>query len=88
MRGKIFLATPLTMPTGVAGVTRVLEGRAAGTILSRVLKRVIECGRAYISNAMIRGAFVLRARFVNNRTRDEDVRAIVAEVLAVARELG
>jgi aromatic-L-amino-acid decarboxylase len=53
-----------------------------------LLKRVIERGRVYISNATIRGTFALRACFVNNRTRDEDVRAIVAEVLAVGRELG
>ena len=51
-----------------------------------LLKRVVERGRVYISNATIRGAFVLRACFVNNRTREEDVRAVVAEVLAAARE--
>lgn len=49
-----------------------------------VLKRVIERGRVYISNASIRGEFALRACFVNNRTREEDVRAIVSEVLASA----
>ncbi len=53
-----------------------------------LLKRVIERGRVYISNAMIRGAFALRACFVNNRTREEDVAAIVTETLAAAREIG
>ena len=52
-----------------------------------LLKRVIERGRVYISNATIRDAFALRACFVNNRTREEDVRAIVEEVLAAAREV-
>jgi glutamate/tyrosine decarboxylase-like PLP-dependent enzyme len=33
-----------------------------------MLKRVIERGRVYISNATIRGASALRACFVNNRT--------------------
>jgi glutamate/tyrosine decarboxylase-like PLP-dependent enzyme len=51
----------------------------------KLLKRVIERGRVYISNATIRGAFALRACFVNNRTREEDVRAVVTEVLAAAR---
>ncbi|MFZ2030426.1 MAG: pyridoxal-dependent decarboxylase [Vitreimonas sp.] len=53
-----------------------------------VLKRVIERGRVYISNANIRGEFALRACFVNNRAHEEDVRAIVSEVLAAAREAG
>jgi glutamate/tyrosine decarboxylase-like PLP-dependent enzyme len=52
-----------------------------------ILKRVIERGRVYISNANIGSAFALRACFVNNRTREEDVRAIVSETLAAAREL-
>jgi glutamate/tyrosine decarboxylase-like PLP-dependent enzyme len=52
-----------------------------------LLKRVIERGRVYISNATIRDAFALRACFVNNRTREEDVRVVVEEVLAAAREV-
>jgi aromatic-L-amino-acid/L-tryptophan decarboxylase len=53
----------------------------------RILKRVIERGRVYISNASIGGRFALRACFVNHRTRDEDVRAILDEVMAVAAEV-
>jgi glutamate/tyrosine decarboxylase-like PLP-dependent enzyme len=49
-----------------------------------ILKRVIERGRVYLSNATIRGQFALRACFVNHRTREEDVHAIVSEVLAAA----
>jgi glutamate/tyrosine decarboxylase-like PLP-dependent enzyme len=52
----------------------------------KVLKRVVRRGRVYISNAMIRGHFALRACFVNHRTTDSDVRAIVEEVLGAARE--
>lgn len=51
-----------------------------------ILKRVIERGRVYISNAAIRGKFVLRACFVNHRTSDDDVDAVVQEVLAAAAE--
>ena len=52
-----------------------------------VLKRVTARGRVYISNATIGGRFALRACFVNHRTTDDDVRAIVSEVVAAAAEL-
>ncbi len=51
-----------------------------------LLKRIIERGRVYLSNATIHGAFALRACFVNHRTRDADVALIVSEVLAAAAE--
>ena len=50
----------------------------------RILKRVVQRGRVYISNATISGRFALRACFVNHRTKEDDVRAVVQEVLAVA----
>jgi aromatic-L-amino-acid/L-tryptophan decarboxylase len=52
-----------------------------------ILQRVIARGRVYLSNATIRDEFALRACFVNHRTREEDVRAIVSEVKAAAREI-
>jgi len=52
-----------------------------------ILKRVIERGRVYLSNATLGGRFVLRACFVNHRTTEADVAQIVPEVLAAAREL-
>ena len=48
---------------------------------------MIARGRVYLSNATIDGQFALRACFVNHRTKEEDVRAIVSEVLAAAGEL-
>jgi aromatic-L-amino-acid/L-tryptophan decarboxylase len=42
---------------------------------------------AYLSNADIRGRFALRACITNHRTTDDDVRAVVAEVLGVAADL-
>ena len=47
-----------------------------------VLQRVIQRGRVFLSNAVIRGKFALRACFVNHRTSDADVEDIVSEVLA------
>ncbi len=53
----------------------------------RILKRVIARGRVYISNASIGGKFALRACFVNHRTTEDDVRAVVEEVIAAAGEV-
>ena len=52
-----------------------------------ILKRLIERGRVYLSNASIAGRFALRACFVNHRTADSDVAAIVPEVLAAGRDV-
>ena len=52
-----------------------------------ILRRVIARGRVYLSNATIDGRFALRACFVNHRTNEDDVRAIVSEVIAAADEL-
>jgi aromatic-L-amino-acid/L-tryptophan decarboxylase len=49
-----------------------------------ILRRVNERGRVWLSNASIRGASGLRACITNHRTTDDDVRAIVEEVLAAA----
>jgi glutamate/tyrosine decarboxylase-like PLP-dependent enzyme len=53
---------------------------------TQVLKRVIARGHVYLSNATIRDHFALRACFVNHRTTDADVQAIVEEVLAASEE--
>jgi hypothetical protein len=47
---------------------------------------VIERGRVWLSNSNVRGAVGLRVCIVNHRTTDDDVRAIVEEVLAAADE--
>jgi glutamate/tyrosine decarboxylase-like PLP-dependent enzyme len=52
-----------------------------------ILRRLIARGRVYLSNANIGGQFALRACFVNHRTTEDDVRAIVSEVIASADEL-
>ena len=61
-------------------------GAAADRLNAAILKRVIERGRVYLSNATLRGRFALRACFVNHRTTDRDVGQIVPEVLDAARE--
>ena len=56
-------------------------------INAAILKRLIERGRVYLSNASISGRFALRACFVNHRTTGSDVAAIVPEVLAASRDV-
>ena len=52
-----------------------------------ILKRITQRGRVYLSNALIHGQFALRACIVNHRTTEDDVRAVVSEVLAAAGEV-
>ena len=49
-----------------------------------ILERVNRRGRVYLSNATVRGSFVLRACITNHRTTDADVDAVVEEVLSAA----
>jgi aromatic-L-amino-acid decarboxylase len=56
-----------------------LDGRNAA-----ILQQINSRGHVAISNATIRGQFGLRACIVNHRTTDDDVAAIVQEVLAAA----
>jgi glutamate/tyrosine decarboxylase-like PLP-dependent enzyme len=76
-------------PVALSAVCFRYAGPASNldTLNTRILDRVIRRGRVYISNASIYGAFALRACIVNHRTAEDDVRAIVSEVLAAAREL-
>jgi aromatic-L-amino-acid/L-tryptophan decarboxylase len=55
---------------------------------AQILERVVHRGRVYLSNAALRGKFYLRACIVNHRTTDEDVDAVIPEVLSAAGELG
>ena len=44
-------------------------------------------GRVYLSNAMLDGKFCLRVCIVNHLTKDSDIEAVLAEVLAAAVEV-
>jgi aromatic-L-amino-acid decarboxylase len=66
-------------------------GSLPGTQLNRlnaaILKRVVQRGRVYLSNATLRGKFCLRACIVNHRTTEADVDAVIGEVLAAVEEM-
>jgi glutamate/tyrosine decarboxylase-like PLP-dependent enzyme len=53
-----------------------------------LLRRLVERGRIYLSNASLQGKFCLRACIVNHRTKDADVDSIIPEVLAAAKSFG
>jgi aromatic-L-amino-acid/L-tryptophan decarboxylase len=63
------------------------DSRNLDDLNRRILDRVIRRGRVYLSNATIDGHFALRACVVNHRTTEEDVHAIVTEVLAAAADI-
>ena len=76
----------LMAPVGLSAVC--FRVRSAGDKKNAaILKRVVERGRVYLSNATLRGRFTLRACIVNHRTTSADVDAVVAETLAVEKEL-
>jgi aromatic-L-amino-acid/L-tryptophan decarboxylase len=52
-----------------------------------LLKKIIERGRIYLSNAELDGKFCLRACIVNHLTTNADVEQIVLEVLNAAAEI-
>lgn len=56
-------------------------------INERVMKRVQRGGRAYLSNAMLRGRFALRACIINFRTTFEDIDLTLEIVREAAREV-
>jgi aromatic-L-amino-acid/L-tryptophan decarboxylase len=82
----------LVAPVSLSAVCFRYRAETAGPdsdqLNAAILKRVIERGAVYLSNATLHGRFVLRACFVNHRTTEEDVARIVPEVLAAAEELG
>jgi glutamate/tyrosine decarboxylase-like PLP-dependent enzyme len=81
-------ALELLAPVSLSAVVfRYRHGERADALNAAILSRVIARGRVYLSNATVGGRFALRACFVNHRTQDTDVDAIVPEVLAAAREV-
>ncbi len=75
-------------PVALSAVNFRYVGREdADSFNASILNRVVRRGRVYISNAEIHGYFALRACIVNHRSTEDDVRCVVSEVLAAAKEL-
>jgi glutamate/tyrosine decarboxylase-like PLP-dependent enzyme len=54
-------------------------------INQQLLEQLQASGRAYVSNAMLDGRFLLRACIVNFRTESADIRALVDAVVEIGR---
>jgi glutamate/tyrosine decarboxylase-like PLP-dependent enzyme len=52
----------------------------------RILDRIQAGGDSYLSNALVEGEFLLRACFVNYRTRDEDLSHVIGLVCDVGQD--
>jgi glutamate/tyrosine decarboxylase-like PLP-dependent enzyme len=84
---RLELMAPVSLSAVCFRYRTETEGVDEDRMNAAVLKRVIERGSVYLSNATLGGRFVLRACFVNHRTTEADVARIVPEVLAAAKEL-
>ena len=79
----------LLAPVELSAVCFRWTGGSAATLDERnqqILQRVVRRGRVLLSNATLGGRFALRACIVNHRTTDQDVAAVIQEVLAAAQE--
>jgi aromatic-L-amino-acid decarboxylase len=82
------LLAPVTLSAVCFRVARApSSANELNALNETILKRVVRRGRVFISNATVRGQFALRACFVNHRTTEDDVRAVVEEVRAAADEV-
>jgi glutamate/tyrosine decarboxylase-like PLP-dependent enzyme len=92
--GQLVQAEPslqLLAPVELSAVCFRWAGGPAASLDQRnqeILRSVVRRGGVALSNATLRGRFALRACIVNHRTTDQDVAAVVEEVLAAAEETG
>jgi glutamate/tyrosine decarboxylase-like PLP-dependent enzyme len=83
----------LLAPVELSAVCFRYRGNGVGTdeFLNRVneniLRTLVKRGRIYLSSAVLRGRFCLRACIVNHRTTERDIQAVVPEVFEAAREV-
>jgi glutamate/tyrosine decarboxylase-like PLP-dependent enzyme len=81
----------LLAPVALSAVCfRLKEAPAGGDLNAwneRIMKRVVERGRVYLSNATLDGKFALRACITNHRTTTADVDVVVDEVKHAAASL-
>ena len=68
-------------PAGAASTERL------NALNSKILDTLQQSGRAYVSNAMLDGRFLLRACIVNFRTTEDDLRQLVEAVVEIGRAL-
>jgi glutamate/tyrosine decarboxylase-like PLP-dependent enzyme len=60
---------------------------ALNALNKQIMERVQSDGLAFLTNAVLHDKYLLRACIVNFRTGEDDVRALIDEVVRVGREL-
>ena len=72
-------------------VSEIMFDPAFGThvvvVAAPILDDLQKSGRAYVSNAMIDGRFLLRACIVNFRTTEEDLRELIRAIVEIGRAI-
>jgi glutamate/tyrosine decarboxylase-like PLP-dependent enzyme len=70
------------------GVDRTAaDHRPLNALNERILTALQQSGRAYVSNALLDGRYLLRACIVNFRTRSEDLQVLCDAVVEIGRSL-
>jgi glutamate/tyrosine decarboxylase-like PLP-dependent enzyme len=64
-----------------------VEGEELDKLNQELVERLQHMGEVFISNAVIDGSYFLRACFVNFRTTEDDVRALIEVVKRTGAEL-
>lgn len=86
-----FRYVPPSLGAGLAAANNDAErddlNSQVNRLNERIMHRVQRGGRAYLSNAMLRGRFALRACIINFRTTQEDIDLTLDAVRDAAREI-
>ena len=80
------LLAPVPLSAVCFRVRQAPEGVELNAWNEQIMKRVVQRGRVYLSNATLGGKFALRACITNHRTTTADVDAVVEEVMAAAKQ--
>ena len=64
------------------------DQRELNALNERILTALQQSGRAYVSNAVVDGRYLLRACIVNFRTTSEDLRLLCDAVVEIGRQTG
>jgi glutamate/tyrosine decarboxylase-like PLP-dependent enzyme len=86
--GRMELMAPVELSAVCFRVRSEKAGSELDDMNAAILRRLIQRGKVYLSNATLHGTFCLRACFVNHRTTDADVDRILPEVCAAAADCG
>jgi glutamate/tyrosine decarboxylase-like PLP-dependent enzyme len=83
---SLSIATFRFVPSGLGRTTEPVE-RYLEQLNRELLTRLQNSGEAYVSNAIVRGKFALRACIVNFRTSPADIEALPPLVVRLGKEI-